>query len=461
MATLALAGSRRPGLLGAAASLCALTWLACSNGQGGSDKLGGASGDRPTGASGSAGAPGTSDGSIPDTGGSSQIDAGSSNVDSAVPSIGAPMFDNGELDPPSNGGTITFQTIGASGWYPSRRDPAAGQCDAYRSGDCCMTKHELTGDKLTPWDEELIMTLRGPIVVKQLAVYQPTPANPTDWQVVSAWDARSSKTPQGLAFSGNGTEQSGFTGVVGSECLVDISSERSYPCGPGSAPYCPPTPSGQHEYYGWEGSKLLVLLASMPHAGSGKIENSAHCSQSTSGGWYDAPWVGLSHGELIRSGKFGNCHCYAKNPTQWQLADGCGQFNVFEVVNDNNQYKNLDVFSSNFFGYAGYVGEGPCGTKCNLSGLAAQADLINKANSAEASMGAVATPSRGPGAAFRRPSLGYRYFLMLLDADARAVQLAVIHPQKIPDSVATLLPNLPRQIPRTTLDSLLAARLPR
>ena len=33
-----------------------------------------------------------------------------------------------------------------------------------------------------------------------------------------------------------------------------------------------------------------------------------------------------------------------------------GQFNVFEVVNDNNQYKNLGVFSTNMFGYAGYVG---------------------------------------------------------------------------------------------------------
>src|SRR5262245_50335311 len=40
--------------------------------------------------------------------------------------LGAPEFGAGELDPPSNGGTITFQSIGATGWYPSRRDPAIG-----------------------------------------------------------------------------------------------------------------------------------------------------------------------------------------------------------------------------------------------------------------------------------------------------------------------------------------------
>jgi hypothetical protein len=324
-----------------------------------------------------------------------------------------------------------------------------------------MARHELTNDRLTPWDEELIMTLRGPVLVKQIVVYQPSPSGPERWQVVSAWDERSASNPQGIAFNGNGTESSGFAGVVGSECLVDVSSDRTYACGPGSVPYCAPPASGQTRHYGWEGSKLLILLASMPHAGSSKIDSGAHCSQGTGGGWYDAPWVGLSHGELVRSGKFGDCHCYAKDPAQWFLADGCGQFNVFEVVNDNNQYKNLDLFSTNFFGYAGYVGEGPCGTNCDLTGLAAQVDLIDKANSAEAPRGAIATPSAGPRAAFRRPSAGYRYFLMLLDADARTVQLAIVHPQKIPAPLAALLPNLPRQIEKATVDSALQVRLPR
>ena len=142
-----------------------------------------------------------------------------------------------------------------------------------------------------------------------------------------------------MAFSGNAVEKTGFSGSIGSECLVDVDTNREYACGPGSLPYCPPVPSGQHKYYGWKGSKLFVILASMPHAGSALYENVPSCSTGTNGNWYDAPWIGLSHGELVRSGKFGDCQCYAKDPAKWYLGDGCGQFNVFEVVNDNNQYK--------------------------------------------------------------------------------------------------------------------------
>jgi hypothetical protein len=382
-------------------------------------------------------------------------------VGSGGNSIGAPTFGDGDLDPASNGGTITFQSIGAPGWYPSRRDPASGQCDAYRNGDCCMTRHELSGNELAPWNEDLIMTLRGPVLVKQIAVYQPSASAPGTWQITSAWDDRSAQSPRGMAFSGNDTEQAGFSGVVGSECLVDLSSDKTFPCGPGSSPYCPPLSAGQKKYHGWEGSKLLVLLAAMPHASSSKIGAAEHCGQGTSGGWYDAPWVGLSHGELVRSGKFGSCHCYAKNPAEWYLGDGCGQFNVFEVVNDNNQYKNLDLFSTNFFGYAGYVGEGPCGMNCNLTGLGAAVDLIDKSSSTEAASGATAAPGRGPGAAFRRPAAGYRYFVMLLDQGSRTVQLAIVHPRKIPAGLAALLPDLPLQIPKTAVDGVLATRLPR
>ena len=34
--------------------------------------------------------------------------------------LGPASFDDDELDPPSHSGTITFEQIGAPGWYPSR-----------------------------------------------------------------------------------------------------------------------------------------------------------------------------------------------------------------------------------------------------------------------------------------------------------------------------------------------------
>jgi Cell wall protein YJL171C/Tos1, N-terminal len=366
--------------------------------------------------------------------------------------LGAATFGDGELDAPSHGGTITFQQIGATGWYPSERDPAVGPCDAYQSSTCCLAKDEQTSDRLTPWDHELIVTLRGPMRIKQLAVYQPDAAGA--WLLTSSWDQRT-HAPAGLAFAGDKTETDGFAGTIGTECLVDVSTDLGFACGAGSTPFCPATTAAEH--VGWAGSKMFVLLARM----DGAAGVPGRCSNDDTGNWFDAPWIGLSLGELVRAGAFSSCQCYAKDPTQWYLGDGCGQFNAFEVVNDNNASKNLGVFSTNFFGYAGYVGEGPCGAACNVSTLAAGVDLIDKAHDTEATTGAVATPGGGPGAAFRRPDAGYRYFVILMDVDARTVQLALVHPRAIPGELGALLPDLPAMVPQSTIDHALALRLPK
>ncbi|MCE9577679.1 MAG: DUF2403 domain-containing lipoprotein [Deltaproteobacteria bacterium] len=366
--------------------------------------------------------------------------------------LGAADFGPGDLDPPSHGATITFEDIGKAGWYPSRRDPATGPCDAYSTDTCCLAKENVTGDALTPWDADLIMTLRGPLHVKQLAAYQIDPARPATWQLVSGWDERAAATSPGAVFSNIRTPS--FTGTVGSECLVDVSTDQAFACGPGSVPYCPP--SSEPRYLGWGGAKLFVILATMPHADA----LGGACSTGTTGNWYDAPWIGLSHGELVRAGAFSSCQCYAKDPAQWWLGDGCGQFNVFEVVNDNNASKNLGVFSTNFFGYAGYVGEGPCGAACDVGALDPTVDLIDKAHDTEAATGAVARPGSGPGAAFRRPLEGYRYFVILMDPATRTVQLAVVHPAAIPPALAPLLPQLPAELDTTAITALTQLRLP-
>jgi len=60
---------------------------------------------------------------------------------------------------------------------------------------------------------------------------------------------------------------------------------------------------------------------------------------------------------------------------------------------------------------------------------------------------------------WRRP-VGDRYFMILLDEQARTIQVAVVHPDQIPPDAATLLPELPHSLPRSTLDALLSMRLP-
>jgi hypothetical protein len=371
-------------------------------------------------------------------------------IDAAFDAV---AFDSG--DPISNGGTITFQSIGAAGSFPSRRDPAVGPCDAFQSSTCCLAEDVISSDALTPWDEDLIMTLRGPMTVKEMAVYQPAAGGA--WSLVSAWNDAAANAPQGLAFDGNNTDKNGFAGAVGTECLVNVSTSDVFACGPGSSPYCPQPSGGKKMHWGWSGSKLFVLLAGMPHA----PDVPGACSSGTTGNWYDAPWIGLSVGELVRAGQFVSCQCYAKDQIKSYLADGCGQFNVFEVVNDNNQYKNLEVFSTNMIGYAGYVGEGPCGPQCDVTRIGPEVDLIDKANVREAAAGALSNPSKGPGAAFRRASTGLRYFVILLDAPSRTVQLAMIHPRNVPLAVSALLPALPAAVSASTVEALRSLRLPR
>jgi len=375
--------------------------------------------------------------------------------------IGA--FPGIDVGPVSNGATLTFQMIGAAGMYPSRRDPAVGPCDVLKTGTtCCLTNHVISGTQLTPWDEELSATLRGPMVVKQIVVYQPVSGFTGTWQLVSSWDARAPATNNNIAFSGASTANaSGFSGVVGNKCLVDVSTGKDFPCGPGSVPYCPAPGAGQHKYFGWAGSKLYIWLATMPHYGSGAITTAQNCNNATTDGWYDAPWIGISHGEIVRQGLYNGCHCYSY-PANPNAGDGCGQLNAFEVVNDNNTFKNLDVFSTNFFGYGGYVGQGPCGSGCNVSALSPVVDLVNKNNggNTEAAAGGITTPKTAASVAFRRPAAGYRYIIALYDVATRTVQLAFIHPSNVPAPLAGLLPSLPQQIPQTTIDALVALRLP-
>ena len=407
----------------------------------------------PPGATSDAGPPRAEPGALAGTQ-SADIDSGRS--------LGAPDPAPGTA---SHGGTITFQDIGAVGSYPSRRDPESDACSAYRDGACCMTQREVQSDALTPWDDELIMTLRGPIAAQQLAVYQPdapdAASSGASWRRVAAWDARTPSELAGVAFDGEATRGAPFAGTVGDQCLVDVMSDRPFACGPGSSPYCPEPAADQFRGYGFAGSKLFVMLLAMPHDGAGSIEAAQDCSDDSAGNWHDAPWIGFSLGELVRAGKFGDCHCYAKDPAMWWLADGCGQFNAFEVVNDNNDFQNLDLFSTNFFGYQGYVGEGPCGAQCDVGALGPEVDLIDKGTSREAVAGAIASPDGGPGAAFLRPTEEPRYFVVLFDVGSRTVQLALIAPAAIPSELDALLPGLPGILPRSVIDDLLQLRLPK
>jgi hypothetical protein len=54
-----------------------------------------------------------------------------------------------------------------------------------------------------------------------------------------------------------------------------------------------------------------------------------------------------------------------------------------------------------------------------------------------------------------------RYYLVLLDEQSRAVQVAVIHPGNVPAAARTIVPALPNTITRGAVDGLMGLRLPK
>ncbi len=424
-----------------------------SGGHPGSSGSGQAAGSANTSAgSGGSGTPGAGSGGSNSgnggTGGASAAGAAGTPVISAGGGLGT--FTGIDFGAASDGGTVTFQNIGKAGSYPSVCAPNGNMC-------CRQTK-TIAGDKLTPWDEDLIMTLRGPLDIRQFATYQPTTeGQPGNWQLVSSWDARTPAAAKGIAFSGDAAPNTKFNGIVGSTCLVNASTDKAFGCGPMSSPYCDANSGNKN--LGWAGSKMFVFLASMPHVGSGGITTAQNCGAVTNG-WHDAPWIGLSVGELIRAGAFSSCQCYEVTPYH---GDGCGQINALEVINDNDtsgNYKNLEIFSSNFFGYAGDFG-GPCGTNnCDTTGIPGTVDLVTGKMAAPAGVLGSGDPIKGPNGFLRRPTTGYRYFILLLDVTTRTVQYAIVHPSKVPAALGALLPSLPSQIPQSTVDSVIQLRLP-
>ncbi len=374
---------------------------------------------------------------------------------------------------PSKGGTLTFTNIGAQGYWGRRieAEPGDPRCDVqsetidfgWGSESCCRTKHEVTSDRLTPFNEQLSLVLDGPLRIKALTVYQPLAETNGPWAIRSFWDRRTPDQPYNFHFAGpNQTEALG--GDLGNGCTTFAMQERPFPCGPGSDPYCP---GSEVDYYGWEGSKLVVMLASMPYADDPDMLSLSCIDAGQNEREQDSPWVGISPSELNRDGWSGYnpCHCFNNTPGG-QLGDGCGQINVFEVIAEASgaQWGNRDIISTGIRSYqVGSLGGVTCGIEsCGIEHFPADADLVDVNSLTALTHGAVIDAddrASAEGPAWRR-ALDDRYYLFLLDEQSRTVQVAVIHPGKVPSAVQPILPTLPNVLPRSVVDGFLELRLP-
>ncbi|MDI1442512.1 DUF2403 domain-containing lipoprotein [Polyangium sp. 6x1] len=373
----------------------------------------------------------------------------------------------------TRGGTLTFTNIGAEGYWGRRieAEPGDPRCDVqsetldfgWGSEFCCRTKHEVTSNLLTPFNEQLTMVLDGPLRVKQFAVYQPLGDRGGPWAIRSFWDRRTPDTPYNFHFSGP-NDASIFDGDLGNSCTFFAMQQRKFPCGPGSDPYCP---GSALDYDGWPGSKLVVLLASMPYADDPSLKPLSCIAADQDEREQDSPWIGISPSELNRDGWSGYhpCHCF-NNTNSGQLGDGCGQINVFEVIAEASgpQWGNRDVISTGIRSYqVGSLGGVTCGIQsCGIEQFPADADLLDVNSLTAMNAGAVIDadhPATKEGPAWRRAQ-DDRYYLFLLDELSRTVQVAVIHPGKIPEAAQAIVPALPNTVLRTAIDGFASLRLP-
>ncbi|MBN2526674.1 MAG: DUF2403 domain-containing protein [Deltaproteobacteria bacterium] len=370
------------------------------------------------------------------------------------------------------GGTITFTNIGAPGYWGRRieAEPGDDRCDVqsetlnYSWGGsefCCRTTHNVTSDRLTPFNEQLAMVIEGPLKVKQFAVYQPLEEGGS-WGLRSYWD-RDSTDPFNIHFVGPG-DTTDFDGILGNNCAFHAMQEKPFSCGPDSVPYCP---GSGLDYEGWAGSKLFLLLAAMPYTQDPELLPKSCIADGEDEREQDAPWIGLGASELIRDGWAGYhpCHCFAN--TNGALGDGCGQINVFEVIAETSgaEWGNRDVISTGIRSYqVGSLGGSTCGIQgCSVDLFADDADLVDANHVTAMTTGAVIDADNramAEGPMWRR-ALDDRYYLILLDEATRTVQVAVIHPDNVPDELTSLLPALPNELSRPFVDGLVQLRLPK
>jgi hypothetical protein len=398
--------------------------------------------------------------SNPGSGGSANAGGGGSGAVSGAPpdALGAYPFTPSTV---TRGGTMTFTNVGAPGWWPRRIDREAGDpACTYKDGTdtwgghCCMTEAMTTSDSLAPFDEEMTFIVKA-IDVKQLAVYQPKgDALAATWDRVTAWDRRTN-SPENLWFTQEGNGSASFPGdLTHDDCVGYVMQQPLFECGDGHDYYCPNDPGILHR--GYAGSKLVVFLGSM------NLDDAGVASCSGTGAGKPSPWVAFVASELVRDGgrKWnGLCNCYSKTGS---VGDGCGEINVFEVVMDDNQYSNREFASTGIRSFQeGHVGGAVCQSSCERETFPEDVEVVDAC--------AQKAYEKGPEIAFggvtdgcpvwRRPD-GDRYFFILLDAAERMIQVGIVHPGRVPKTVSGVLPNLPKTLPRTDIDAVLALRLP-
>ncbi|KAK3396573.1 putative TOS1-like glycosyl hydrolase-domain-containing protein [Sordaria brevicollis] len=196
------------------------------------------------------------------------------------------------------------------------------------TGECRFAAVNRTfAGEMAPFNEPVTLIFRGPIHLKQLAIYHPTGSSYTRNHHYHA----ASQSTSGLTFLGNrGGEGSGVVGdffgaslsyinptasggssspqVLANEVITNeflVYTDQDCDSGSGSCGYVRPNAVAKK---GFPGGTFMVLLEfSMPHTGG------------------DKPAIWLENARVPYTQQYGGCSCWTS---------GCGEFDIFEILHE-------------------------------------------------------------------------------------------------------------------------------
>ncbi|KAJ3531737.1 hypothetical protein NM688_g7532 [Phlebia brevispora] len=121
------------------------------------------------------------------------------------------------LESPSTSGALSalkYTNVGGSGSYNQVTNMIAGQWPSCTANPSCIQSSVSVSGPLAPFDEDMTFIFRGPMTLYSIAIYQPSSADASTWELVSIWSQNGQ--PNNMVFMNNlGGGASGIWTICG------------------------------------------------------------------------------------------------------------------------------------------------------------------------------------------------------------------------------------------------------
>lgn len=247
---------------------------------------------------------------------------------------------------------IKYTGVGGSGSYQEVTNMVAGTWPSCTANPSCEQSPKEVSGNLAPFDDEITVAFRGPLNVKNIAVYQPGNSSAATWSQTSSWAAGGATN--NLVFMNN------MGGGLSGQWTICGGASQSYANGTwdgsaaspttGSSGYLPETMeinimtnetcadsacsgfSRGTANHGWSGSKLMVLTFNMPPSSDAS----------------NVPAIWALNAQVVRAAQYG-CNCRGEGGN-----GGCGELDILEVIAGSD----TDNAISEIYSFKGATGSG-------------------------------------------------------------------------------------------------------